>query len=243
MVRNSLRFVPWKDRKVVARDLKRIYRAASREDAEIELIAFSETWDSKYPMISQSWWKNWENITPFFSFPPEIRKVIYTTNAIESLNRGLSRGLALPSFPCNCSGPDHAVRRPRRGRPARRPRAVCTGRTLAWRLELCRPCVRGCQDSDLCAGRFRNDRPGRHDELADGRRTHRGRGPGVVIAPATGVTAGLAVAVTVGNAASQGRSRPNRRHYCCGDEARARRRGRDAIEGPYPGRLEFPLRG
>ena len=59
MVRNSLRFVPWKDRKVVARHLKRIYHAASREDAEIELIAFSEAWDSKYPMIGQSWWRSW----------------------------------------------------------------------------------------------------------------------------------------------------------------------------------------
>ena len=91
MVRNSLRFVPWKDRKAVARDLKRIYRAASREDAEAELIAFSEAWDGKYPMISPSWWKNWENITPFFAFAPEIRKVIYTTNAIESLNSGFRK--------------------------------------------------------------------------------------------------------------------------------------------------------
>jgi len=91
MVRNSLRFVPWKDRRVVARDLKRIYRSASREDAEQELIAFAEAWDGKYPMISQSWWRNWENITPFFAFPPEIRKVIYTTNAIESLNSGFRK--------------------------------------------------------------------------------------------------------------------------------------------------------
>ncbi len=91
LVRNSLRFVPWKDRKAVARDLKAIYRAASREDAEQELITFSETWDEKYPMISQSWWKNWENVTPFFAFPPEIRKVIYTTNAIESLNSGFRK--------------------------------------------------------------------------------------------------------------------------------------------------------
>ena len=91
MVRNSLRFVPWKDRKVVARDLKCIYHAASREDAELELLAFSEAWDSKYPMISQSWWRSWENITPFFAFPPEIRKVIYTTNAIESLNSGFRK--------------------------------------------------------------------------------------------------------------------------------------------------------
>ncbi len=66
LVRNSLRFVPWKDRKAVARDLKAIYRAASREDAEQELITFSETWDEKYPMISQSWWKNGRT-SPHFS--------------------------------------------------------------------------------------------------------------------------------------------------------------------------------
>lgn len=100
VVRNSLRFVPYKDRKVVARDLKRIYQAASREDAESELISFSESWDSKYPMISQSWWKNWENVTPFFAFPPEIRKVIYTTNAVESLNSGFRKILKTKgSFP------------------------------------------------------------------------------------------------------------------------------------------------
>jgi putative transposase len=100
MVRNSLKFVPSKDRKAVARGLKAIYRAASREDAENELVAFSESWDEKYPMISQSWWKNRENITPFFAFAPEIRKVIYTTNTIESLNSGFRRVLKTKgSFP------------------------------------------------------------------------------------------------------------------------------------------------
>ncbi len=100
-VRHSLRFVTWKDRKAVAADLKRIYRAASRDAAEEELLRFGEKWDATYPMISRSWTENWEHLTPFFAYPPEIRKVIYTTNAIESVNRSLrkifkTRG-ALPS--------------------------------------------------------------------------------------------------------------------------------------------------
>lgn len=100
MVRNSLRFVPWKQRKEVARDLKTIYQAASAEQAEQALLDFSEKWDSKYPMISQSWWNHWDNLTPFYSFPPEIRKVIYTTNAIESLNSSFRRILKTKgSFP------------------------------------------------------------------------------------------------------------------------------------------------
>ncbi|MGB3794973.1 MAG: IS256 family transposase, partial [Alteraurantiacibacter sp.] len=93
MVRNSLRFVPWKERKQVAADLRTIYQAASVEEAEQALLDFSQTWDATYPMISQSWWNHWDNLTPFFSFPPEIRKVIYTTNAIESLNSSFRRVL------------------------------------------------------------------------------------------------------------------------------------------------------
>jgi putative transposase len=93
MVRNSLKFVPWKDRKQVAKDLKTIYQAACSQEAEQALLDFSEAWDSKYPMISQSWWKHWDNLTTFFNFPPEIRKVIYTTNAIESLNRSFRKVL------------------------------------------------------------------------------------------------------------------------------------------------------
>lgn len=86
MVRNSLKFVPFKDRKAIAADLKKIYGAASEEAAVDELEAFSARWDSKYPMISRSWKTRWPELTPFFKFPPAIRKVIYTTNAIESLN-------------------------------------------------------------------------------------------------------------------------------------------------------------
>jgi putative transposase len=101
MVRNSLRFVTWKDRKAVARDLKAIYRAATLEEAELELVRFAEQWDAQYPTISRSWHLHWDRITPFWAYPPEIRKVIYTTNAIESLNRSLRKVLktrgALPS--------------------------------------------------------------------------------------------------------------------------------------------------
>lgn len=93
MVRNSLRFVPWKDRKKVASDLKLIYQAATEEEAKIQLKQFSKQWDKKYPTISKSWENNWQLIIPFFAYPQEIRKIIYTTNAIESLNNTLKKTL------------------------------------------------------------------------------------------------------------------------------------------------------
>lgn len=101
LLRHSLRFVNWKERKAVAADLKRIYQAPTREAAAQELRAFAAKWDATYPMISRLWSAHWEQITPFFAYPTEIRRVIYTTNAIESLNRSLrkvfkTRG-ALPS--------------------------------------------------------------------------------------------------------------------------------------------------
>ena len=86
MVRNSLRFVPWKDRKRVAADLKKIYSSATVVEAETELQSFSAAWDAKYPAISKSWYEHWPNLITLFDYPSEIRKVIYTTNAIESLN-------------------------------------------------------------------------------------------------------------------------------------------------------------
>ena len=91
LVRNSLRFVSWKDRKTVAADLKPIYKAATPEEAESHLEAFEEKWDETYPSISKSWRKHWTNIIPFFAYPEDIRKVIYTTNAIESMNRSLRK--------------------------------------------------------------------------------------------------------------------------------------------------------
>jgi len=86
MVRNSLKFVSWKDRKAVAADLKKIYRSLTVEEAEQELASFAEIWDEKYPTISQSWQCHWPNLITLFDYPEDIRKVIYTTNAIESLN-------------------------------------------------------------------------------------------------------------------------------------------------------------
>jgi len=91
MVRNSLKYVSWKQRKEVATDLKTIYQAATAEQAEIHLAEFEAKWDKTHLAISQSWRRNWERITPFFAYPPEIRKVIYTTNAIESLNMSLRK--------------------------------------------------------------------------------------------------------------------------------------------------------
>lgn len=92
-IRNSLKFVPYKERKEVAGDLKLVYSSVSAEDAEIELEKFSRKWDEKYPIIAKQWRLCWSNIIPFFEYPPEIRKVIYTTNAIESLNHTLRKTL------------------------------------------------------------------------------------------------------------------------------------------------------
>ncbi|WP_000652806.1 IS256 family transposase, partial [Escherichia coli] len=86
MVRNSLRFVSWKDYKAVTRDLKAIYQAPTEEAGQQALEAFASAWDSRYPQISRSWQANWTNLAMFFAYPADIRKVIYTTNAIESLN-------------------------------------------------------------------------------------------------------------------------------------------------------------
>jgi len=92
-LRNSFKYVPWKERKAVAADLRAIYAAATLKEAEQALERFSERWDSKYPAISPSWRRDWERLTVFFDYSPEIRKVIYTTNAIESLNYSLRRML------------------------------------------------------------------------------------------------------------------------------------------------------
>lgn len=86
MVRNSLKYVPFKDRKAVAAGLKGIYTAPSEQAASEELERFAMTWDPKYPTISRSWRSRWPEVIPFFKFPEVIRKVIYTTNAIESVN-------------------------------------------------------------------------------------------------------------------------------------------------------------
>ncbi len=91
MVRHSLNYVSWKKRPEVAADLKRIYTAATADEAEQRLGEFEAKWDHEYLPIGQSWRRNWQRIIPFFDYPPEIRKVIYTTNAIESVNMSLRK--------------------------------------------------------------------------------------------------------------------------------------------------------
>jgi putative transposase len=91
MVRHSLNYVSWKRRKEVAADLRRIYTAATAEEAELMLGEFEDRWDAEYLPIGQSWRRNWSRLIPFFDYPPEIRKVIYTTNAIESVNMSLRK--------------------------------------------------------------------------------------------------------------------------------------------------------
>lgn len=90
-IRHSLRYVNWKQRKAIAADLKRIYGAATLGEAELALTEFASKWDEQHPTISLSWRNNWERLSVFFDYPPEIRKVIYTTNAIESLNASLRK--------------------------------------------------------------------------------------------------------------------------------------------------------
>ncbi len=91
MVRHSLNYVSWKRRKEVAADLRHIYQAATVEEAELRLGEFEARWDEEYLPIGQSWRRNWNRLIPFFDYPPEIRKVIYTTNAIESVNMSLRK--------------------------------------------------------------------------------------------------------------------------------------------------------
>ncbi len=91
LVRNSLNYVGWKMRKQIADDLKRIYQSATVAEAEQKLVEFESQWNEAYPPIAQIWRRNWDRITPFFDYPPEIRRIIYTTNTIESVNMSLRK--------------------------------------------------------------------------------------------------------------------------------------------------------
>jgi putative transposase len=91
LVRASLNYVSWQDRKRVAADLRAIYRAATVEEAAQQLELFRTVWDRKYPPIALLWQRHWDQLTPFFAFPPAIRRVIYTTNAVESLHMSLRK--------------------------------------------------------------------------------------------------------------------------------------------------------
>ncbi len=86
MVRNSLKYVSWKDYKAVTADLKKVYQSSTEDQALSELDRFAQLWGGLYPQISKSWKTHWANLRTIFEYPPEIRKAIYTTNAIESLN-------------------------------------------------------------------------------------------------------------------------------------------------------------
>jgi putative transposase len=91
VIRNSLKYVAWKDYKFITKDLKKIYAASTEAVAKAELEAFKTTWQTKYPTIASIWERNWEHIVPFLAFPPEIRRIIYTTNTIEALNRQIRK--------------------------------------------------------------------------------------------------------------------------------------------------------
>ena len=93
LVRASLNYVMWKESKAVAQDLKQIYRAATAEEAQQRLGEFAARWDGKYAPIAALWRRNWERVIPFFAFPAEIRHIMYTTNAVESLNMSLRKAL------------------------------------------------------------------------------------------------------------------------------------------------------
>ena len=100
LVRHSLNQVTWKQRKEVATDLRSIYTAATEGEAALALDAFAAKWDRQFPQIAKSWRNNWARIIPFFAYAPEIRKVIYTTNAIESINYSLRKLIKVrASFP------------------------------------------------------------------------------------------------------------------------------------------------
>jgi transposase-like protein len=100
MVRNSVKYVPYKDRKAVTTDLKEIYLAPCEDAAKTALEKFAGKWDGKYPAISKSWRSRWNEVIPYMKFSPEIRKAIYTTNAVESVNYTLQRNLKTrQSFP------------------------------------------------------------------------------------------------------------------------------------------------
>jgi len=90
-IRSSLRFVSWKDRKAVAKDLKSVYAAHNEEDAQLALTEFNDIWGKKYPNITTSWTTHWNEIATFFKYPDSVRKLIYTTNPIESLNANIKR--------------------------------------------------------------------------------------------------------------------------------------------------------
>ena len=99
-IRQSLKYVIWKDRKSFVADLKTVYQAATRENAEANLLQLEQTWGSKYGSAVRSWQNNWEDLATFFEFPKEIRRLIYTTNTVEGYHRQLRKVIkSKGSFP------------------------------------------------------------------------------------------------------------------------------------------------
>jgi putative transposase len=103
LIRNSLDFASWKDRKALAAAIKPIYTAVSAEAAQAELDAFEAgPWGQKFPTVVSAWRRAWDKVIPFFAFPPDVRRVIYTTNAIESVNARLRKIIKTRGhFPCD----------------------------------------------------------------------------------------------------------------------------------------------
>ncbi len=100
LIRSSLKYVPRREREQVARDLKPIYTAINAEAAQAELETFDEKWGQRFPVITQAWLNAWEHVIPFLAFPAEVRRIVYTTNAIEALNRQLRKAIKTKgSFP------------------------------------------------------------------------------------------------------------------------------------------------
>jgi putative transposase len=115
-----MRYVAYRDRKKVAADLKPVYRAVNADAAWEALAAFDETWGERYPMIADSWRQRWELITPFLSLPQNLRRIVYTTNSIENLNRQIRKAIKTRGhFPDEQAATKLIYRRP----PRRTPRA------------------------------------------------------------------------------------------------------------------------
>ena len=103
-IRSSLKFVSWKDRKAVAKDLKSVYSALNEEDAQLALTDFNDIWGKKYPNITASWQTHWDELSTFFKYPDAVKKLIYTTNPIESLNATIKKKTkSKGSFPTEAS--------------------------------------------------------------------------------------------------------------------------------------------
>jgi hypothetical protein len=119
LIRNSLKYVPRREFADVTRDLKPIYTAIDADAAQVELERFDEKWGARFPVITQAWLDSWEYVTPFLAFPPEVRRVIYTTNAIEALNRQLRKAVKTKGhFPSEDAARKAALPRDPKRRPA-----------------------------------------------------------------------------------------------------------------------------